>query len=174
MPVGVPMSSHCRRHRHGTAHALTSIVRFFAAEEDRKSTSKEWRFEKEVAPGVQCHSIAVEGTGLRKFRAQGMIPSPPDVVAPLLWDPSTRLGWDTSYGDDQQIQVYASPNPGKDEIEVHRLCIKAVLVVSQRDFINLTVRWYLSIPSHGPGCHAHRMWATTAFVRSTSRMAHGF
>jgi hypothetical protein len=88
-------------------------------------------------------SRAMPGTGLRKYRATGPLPGAPRDAARLLWDADERMRWDATYAAIEQLGAVASDGDAggvgaggrEDEIVLQRLCVRSVLVVSQRDFV---------------------------------------
>ena len=106
-----------------------------------------WTSEGSPAPGVVSHSIAVAGASLRKYRAVGVVKAPAARVARLLWSPDLRLQWDLSYAgiDNLAASVVEPAAAGDgvlagDEVVLQRMRVKAVLVVSQRDFVCMHLR----------------------------------
>jgi len=107
------------------------------------ATAAGWTREADPCAGVTLHSVAMPGTSLRKYRAHGALPGAPRAAAHLLWDPAARSAWDHSYAAIDSLGRVASDGDAagvgagslEDEIVLQRMCVKAVLVVSQRDFV---------------------------------------
>jgi DNA-directed RNA polymerase subunit N (RpoN/RPB10) len=107
-----------------------------------------WRSEGEPAPGVTASSRGMPGTSLRKFKAVGMIPGPPEQVAYYLWDPAGRTSWDTTCAAWTRLSADCLPGGSPagtiDDIGVHHLCVRRVLVVSPRDFVSVQCKRLLA------------------------------
>jgi hypothetical protein len=113
----------------------------FASAAAAAAPPPDWQREADPCAGVSMHSTALPGTSLRKYRATGALPGAPHAAARLLWEPAARLAWDHSYLDVVTLGRVASDGDAagvgagaaEDEIVLQRMCIKSVLIVSQRD-----------------------------------------
>ena len=102
--------------------------------------NNDWKFEKEVYPGITCYSKPEPGLSLRKFLATGLVPIEPKKLATLLWESKNRLAWDISYDSIDTIISNYTNQESNDHIMLVRLKIKPVLIVSARDFCMIQLK----------------------------------